>query len=479
MQLTFYPEPGDFFVATGDTYENVKIIQAFKNRKENDKLYGLYRNHETAKYVEKLVDDYQKPLFPVFLNIRKYREELTPFYELYKKIKTLIDDYLLEKDGFTSLITEIEAYLTTNHSVGQEDVTLILKVCAANNLIYKYKKLKSGEYLTFSDLRKRVENNIIYNCSLADELNIKSNKISLLVSHNQTVGNYRELLLRDLLKKHLPSKFSIATGFIQGFSRQLDIIIYDSQNFPIIFNEGDLVVIQQEAVRGVIEVKTTLDATSLFETLEMFHEISLPGFRSTKLPIFTGVFAFDTDYVHSSTIAKNIDDFYNEPYYHDELKANTTRNILYLTHEISSVCVMGKYCLWTQYGTVGSEQAPGNLLPILFSVSDSRGRDIQTALFLSHLFDYLDVDYYAKQSSFLNFHKISTASTKVVLEKTLAPNDWFPRTLIGHGTDQESIVERYKLYCNWFTGEIGTKNLLLSFEQKHLSGDQPSRSEKL
>lgn len=48
------------------------------------------------------------------------------------------------------------------------------------------------------------------------EAYLTTNKISLLVSHNQTVGNYRELLLRNLLKKHLPSKFSIATGFIQG-----------------------------------------------------------------------------------------------------------------------------------------------------------------------------------------------------------------------------------------------------------------------
>ncbi|SJZ67756.1 hypothetical protein SAMN04488128_1011157 [Chitinophaga eiseniae] len=478
MQLTFYPKPGDLFIA-GDTYENARIIQAYKNEEENDKLFGWYLDSETAKPVKKPVNDYPKPFFPAFLGIRKHRDELTPFYELYRKITTLIDDLLLERNGFTALIGDIEAHLTSNEGIDAADATLILKACAGNSLFYKYKRLESGEYLTFSDLRKKVENNIIYNCSLADELKIKSNKINLLVSHNQTVGNYRELLLRDLLKKHLPLKFSIATGFIQGFSRQLDIIIYDSQNFPIAFNEGNLVVIQQEAVRAVIEVKTTLDSTTLFETLEMFHEISLPGFRSTKLPIFTGLFAFDTDYVQSSTIAKNIDDFYNKPYYNDKLKANTTRDILYLTHEISSVCVMGKYCLWTQYDRLGQEQAPGNLLPILFSVSDSRGRDIQTAAFLSHLFDYLDVDYYAKKSSILDFQRLSSASTKIVLEKKLAPDDWFPRIQIGHGDDQKSIVERYKLFCSWFTGEISTRDFILSFEQQHSFSDQRPESKNI
>jgi hypothetical protein len=70
--------------------------------------------------------------------------------------------------------------------------------------------------------------------------------------------------LRRVLSNYLPNKFEVGTGFILHYdkkneklvpSKQIDIIIYDN-NRPVIFREGDFVILNDFLVRGIIEVKT-------------------------------------------------------------------------------------------------------------------------------------------------------------------------------------------------------------------------------
>ncbi|SMG51635.1 DUF6602 domain-containing protein [Sphingobacterium psychroaquaticum] len=468
MKFDYTPIPGEMFVDLSCSYRDVKVLQAYID-KENNRLYATYIDDETAAFVKKPIEEYNGPFFPFFSGFREHRKELDEYYAFYMKILSIVNDFLRAKNYSASFV-DIATHLETEHNIKTDIATASLTTLTANNLIFTYKSLQSGEYLSFSKLKIQQENSKLYYGSLAEELKIKSDKISLLVSHGQTVGNYREFILRDLLRKYLPSMFSVATGFIEGFSRQLDIIIYDSLNFSPTFSEGDLVVIQQEAVRAVIEVKTNLNATNLFEALEMFHEISLPGFLSTNLPIFKGIFAFSSEYVNASSISEVIDDFYNKPYYVDSLKSEMTRDILYLYHEITCVCVAKQHCLVTQYAYLKQDEST-NLLPILLSVKDHKGLDIQTATFLSRLFDYLDVGYYAKKSSIWNFSNLIRSSTEVQLEKALASAEWIPRTLIGHKGDHASIKERHKLFIKWFRGEISTAEFIKSFiEERPVEG---------
>jgi len=85
-------------------------------------------------------------------------------------------------------------------------------------------------------------------------------------------GTHCEVLLRDFLRRNLPSTFSVDKGFIygrrgiEGVSKhcpEIDILIHDTSLYRPAFRLEDFVIVQPEAVRGVIQVKRTLTAGQL------------------------------------------------------------------------------------------------------------------------------------------------------------------------------------------------------------------------
>src|SRR5260221_13435972 len=108
---------------------------------------------------------------------------------------------------------------------------------------------------------------IEYFKSYADEIAGKFQRIKSLVKHREASGNYHEEILRTVLRNFLTKRFSVKQGFIykdkEQVSNQIDIMIID-ENSPAayLFQEGDFAIVIPEAVIAVIEVKTTLDATS-------------------------------------------------------------------------------------------------------------------------------------------------------------------------------------------------------------------------
>ncbi len=133
-------------------------------------------------------------------------------------------------------------------------------------------RVTSKDFVLFSDGRKKTpvahlelsthrrdrERDRIFASSFAHELQALSERIRNLISHTGSVGTYRECLLQMLLRKSLPERYHVATGFIHGCNRQLDILIYDRIDYAPWLREGDLVVVPRESVRTVIEVKTDL-----------------------------------------------------------------------------------------------------------------------------------------------------------------------------------------------------------------------------
>ena len=462
----YIPKKGDFFTCLSESFEDAKIYIASVNEKENNRVYASYSipasNGKEPGFVKISLDELSPPFFRSFQYIRSGSiEGLENEFEIYQRISRKIEDFLLLKDNNSSLITDTIDYLT-NHGENEEESTAIIKILISEHLLYKYKRLKSGEYIEFSDLKANAEKSKQYYGSLADEIKIKSDKISLLVSHGQTVGNYREYILRSLLKKYIPSKFSVATGFIEGLPRQIDIIIYDSFNHSPTFIEGDLIVVRREAVRGIIEVKSTLSTKNLLEALQFFYDISRPGIYKPEVPIFKGIFAFDTEYSETKSLAGCIRDFYNVPYFEEQLQKKVTRDILYLQHEVTCVAVLKKHCVYSQYIQSNGNESD-NMIPALISISDQRNIDIQTAMFIALLFDYLDVDFYAKRSTLKAFSKLHRSKTaNIRIEAKLTSDDWFPRTAEEneHDFKQESIKKRLNKIDEWFSGSISTTEFL-------------------
>lgn len=95
-------------------------------------------------------------------------------------------------------------------------------------------------------------------------------------AHTGEDGRFVEDLLSEYLKKFLPKGIEVLTGFIlrpavktggsgkkrksdtDEHSSQLDIIVYDSQNFPVFQRFGNSVIVPPEGVIGIISVKKHL-----------------------------------------------------------------------------------------------------------------------------------------------------------------------------------------------------------------------------
>ncbi|TGD94912.1 DUF6602 domain-containing protein [Methylobacterium nonmethylotrophicum] len=135
-------------------------------------------------------------------------------------------------------------------------------------------------------------------------------KIDLLTKliqdrHYPSVGAYKERLLSQIIKEYVPQKYSIGTGFVlfahkedgarahmdefdsmnmgaHSLSRQCDILIYDAHSYPVIFRDGDFVIVRPESVCAVIEVKGTANPREILHTLQSFLEFGR-RWRETQL----------------------------------------------------------------------------------------------------------------------------------------------------------------------------------------------------
>jgi len=85
-------------------------------------------------------------------------------------------------------------------------------------------------------------------------------------------GDFCEILLRDFLRRFLPPSWSVDKGFFYGRSSvevedthcpEIDVLIHDSQQFRPLFRMGDFVIVQPQAVRGMIQIKRTLTKTQV------------------------------------------------------------------------------------------------------------------------------------------------------------------------------------------------------------------------
>ena len=85
-----------------------------------------------------------------------------------------------------------------------------------------------------------------------------------LGSHTTITGTGRERALADLLREVLPRRVEVLSGVVARMddgdvaksSRQVDLLIADTHDFPVLARSGDLAVVLPDAVRAMVEVKT-------------------------------------------------------------------------------------------------------------------------------------------------------------------------------------------------------------------------------
>jgi len=151
--------------------------------------------------------------------------------------------------------------------------------------------------------------------SITQELTFTKDRVRDLIGNANwgEDGMYKEAILRKSISQFLPTNLNIGTGFILRnddnvngengiISKQLDIIIYDDKT-PVIFKEGDFVILTESAVRAVIEVKTKVsnygqeNENSLNRIVDKINQLrDFPTFRNQAVrKKFIGVFSFEYD----------------------------------------------------------------------------------------------------------------------------------------------------------------------------------------
>ena len=101
---------------------------------------------------------------------------------------------------------------------------------------------------------------------------INSSELVLQYSRNrQATGLQRENILRSYIQQVIPASLHLTTGFShseKGSSNQIDIILYDKQNFGVLYEEGGYSILYPESILACFEVKSNLNGDAIREGLE-------------------------------------------------------------------------------------------------------------------------------------------------------------------------------------------------------------------
>ncbi len=137
--------------------------------------------------------------------------------------------------------------------------------------------------------------------SISEDLQAVKNRVRDLIgdAHWLTEGTYKEIILGNVIKSHLPENLKVCTGFVckeNNISTQIDLLIIDKSGFTL-FKEGDLVIVTPSVVRAILEVKTRLQSKNeMKEALKALSKnvclIEQTSAQRTT-PFWAGLFVFE------------------------------------------------------------------------------------------------------------------------------------------------------------------------------------------
>jgi hypothetical protein len=149
--------------------------------------------------------------------------------------------------------------------------------------------------------------------SLHDDIQQKLATARASFHHPGTKGDASENIWISLLEKYLPERYRVAKAFVVDslgtFSDQIDVVVFDRQYSPFIFNYEGQTIIPAESVYAVFEAKQTADAQLVryaqdkVATVRKLHRTSLPiphagGVYPPKplIPIIGGILTFESEW---------------------------------------------------------------------------------------------------------------------------------------------------------------------------------------
>jgi len=155
--------------------------------------------------------------------------------------------------------------------------------------------------------------------SISQELNAIKDRVEKLIdrAHWGEIGRFKECILVNTISRFLPDDISIGTGFVvvksgNTFvpSKQIDLILYDN-TYPVLFKEGNFVILTPEPVMGIIEVKSKTKyqgKNGLLSVLKTSYENarfiqeSKKGNPRRHYEFFNGIFSYESDVGYQSAL---------------------------------------------------------------------------------------------------------------------------------------------------------------------------------
>jgi hypothetical protein len=88
-----------------------------------------------------------------------------------------------------------------------------------------------------------------------------------ILFHPTTKGDASELNWKEWLETYIPKRYQVDKAFVidsnNRFSQQLDLVIYDRQYSPFVFNQDGAIYIPAESVYAIFEVKQEFNKENL------------------------------------------------------------------------------------------------------------------------------------------------------------------------------------------------------------------------
>lgn len=163
---------------------------------------------------------------------------------------------------------------------------------------------------------------------LHEDIQQKLEIVRRTMGHPGTKGDSSENVWLKLLQTYLPARYQAAKAHVVdskgNFSDQIDVVVFDRQYSPFIFNYEGQTVVPAESVYAIFEAKQSINADHIsysknkVESVRKLYRTSLPipyakGTYPPKplIPIIGGVLTFESDW--KPPFGKAISNALNDP----------------------------------------------------------------------------------------------------------------------------------------------------------------------
>jgi hypothetical protein len=148
---------------------------------------------------------------------------------------------------------------------------------------------------------------------LHDDIHQRLETARKAFAHPGTKGDASESVWLELLETYLPSRYRAASAHVVDsrgvFSEQIDVLVFDRQYSPFIFQYQGQTIVPAESVYAVFEAKQSANAERVryaqkkVASVRRLHRTSLPiphagGTYPAKplIPIYGGLLTFESDW---------------------------------------------------------------------------------------------------------------------------------------------------------------------------------------